>query len=80
MRAGGGLGQTVAVPQLATLARLARRLRVPIARGVLVADRDAWRLPPAATLFVQRKLGGLYLMAARLGARVDLRALLARSL
>lgn len=46
----------------------------------LVADRDAWRLPPAATLFVQRKLGGLYLMAARLGARVDLRALLARSL
>jgi signal transduction histidine kinase len=41
MRAGGGLGQTVAVPQLATLARLARRLQVPIARGVLVADRDA---------------------------------------
>jgi signal transduction histidine kinase len=41
MRAGGGLGQTVAVPQLATLARLARRLRVPISRGVLVADRDA---------------------------------------
>ncbi len=41
MRAGGGLGQTVAVPQLATLARLARRLQVPITRGVLVADRDA---------------------------------------
>jgi signal transduction histidine kinase len=41
MRAGGGLGQTIAVPQLATLARLARRLRVPISRGVLVADRDA---------------------------------------
>ena len=41
MRAGGGLGQALAVPQLATLARLAHRLRVPIARGVLVADRDA---------------------------------------
>ena len=44
----------------------------------LVSDREAWRLPPAATMFVQRKLGGLYLMAARLGARVDLRAVLAR--
>ncbi|WP_375403353.1 sensor histidine kinase [uncultured Sphingomonas sp.] len=41
MRAGGGLGQPVAVPQIATLARLARRLQVPIARGVIVADCDA---------------------------------------
>ncbi|PAX09332.1 sensor histidine kinase [Sphingomonas lenta] len=41
MRAGGGLGRPVAVPQLATLARLARRLQVPIARSVTVADRDA---------------------------------------
>ncbi|WP_375427859.1 sensor histidine kinase [uncultured Sphingomonas sp.] len=40
-RAGGGLGRTLAVPQLATIARLARRLQVPIARGVIVADRDA---------------------------------------
>jgi hypothetical protein len=51
------------------------------ARGTaLLADRAAWRLPPAATLLVQRKLGGLYLMAARLGARVDLAPLLARRL
>lgn len=41
MRAGGGLGRTVAVPQLATLARLAHRLRVPISRSVVVADSDA---------------------------------------
>lgn len=41
LRAGGQLGAPVAVPQLATLARLVRRLRVPIARGVVVADRDA---------------------------------------
>lgn len=41
MRAGGGLGRPVAVPQIATLARLARRLQVPIARNVTVADRDA---------------------------------------
>ncbi len=53
MRAGGGLGQPVAVPQLATLARLARRLRVPIARGVLVADRDA-----DIELFVRAQIDG----------------------
>lgn len=41
MRAGGGLGSAVSVPQLATLARLARRLQVPIARSVLVADHEA---------------------------------------
>lgn len=41
MRAGGGLGSALAVPQLATLARLARRLQVPIARSVLVADHEA---------------------------------------
>lgn len=46
-------------------------------RGTAVAlDRSAWRVPPAEALWVQRKLGGLYLLAARLGARVDLRALL----
>ena len=41
MRTGGGLGRPLGVPQLATLARLARRLQVPIARSVIVADRDA---------------------------------------
>jgi hypothetical protein len=46
-------------------------------RGTALAlDRSAWRVPPAEALWVQRKLGGLYLLAARLGARVDLRALL----
>ena len=47
-------------------------------RGMtLVQDRDTWRAPPPETLFVQRKLGGLYLLAARLQARVDLRKLVA---
>lgn len=50
-------------------------------RGTTLAlDRSAWRVPPAEALWVQRKLGGLYLLAARLGARVDLRALLGRYL
>ncbi len=47
-------------------------------RGTALAlDRSGWRVPPAETLWVQRKIGGLYLLCARLGAVVDLRALLA---
>ena len=38
---------------------------------------DFWHVPPADTLFVQRKLGGMYLLAARLEARLDVEALLA---
>ena len=37
----------------------------------LSLDRDFWHTPPADALFLHRKLGGLYLLAARLGARVD---------
>ena len=40
-RAGGAVGEPLAVVRLATLARLARRLGVLIARGVTVADADA---------------------------------------
>ncbi|MBC7480117.1 MAG: AarF/ABC1/UbiB kinase family protein [Pseudorhodobacter sp.] len=36
-------------------------------------DRDLAHVPPAATLFLHRKIGGMYLMAARLRARVVLR-------
>lgn len=36
-------------------------------------DRDLSHVPPAATLFLHRKIGGMYLMAARLRARVALR-------
>lgn len=38
-------------------------------------DRDLMHVPPAETLFLHRKIGGMYLLAARLRARVDLRAL-----
>ena len=39
-RAGGSIGRAVAVPQLATIARLARRLGIVVSRGVVVADRE----------------------------------------
>ncbi len=40
-RAGGALGGPLAVPQLATVARLAGRLGIIVSRGVLVADEYA---------------------------------------
>jgi predicted unusual protein kinase regulating ubiquinone biosynthesis (AarF/ABC1/UbiB family) len=40
---------------------------------VLGNDRDLAHVPPAATLFLHRKIGGMYLMAAKLRARVALR-------
>ncbi len=39
-RAGGAPGQPVAVPQIATLIRLAQRLGIPIGRTVVAADAD----------------------------------------
>lgn len=38
------------------------------------SDRAAWHIPPAETLFVQRKISGMALLAARLGAHVDIRS------
>jgi len=37
----------------------------------LALGRDFWHIPPVDTLFLHRKLGGMYLLAARLKARVD---------
>jgi predicted unusual protein kinase regulating ubiquinone biosynthesis (AarF/ABC1/UbiB family) len=43
-------------------------------RGLaLGTERDLAHVPPAATLFLHRKIAGTYLMAAKLGARVALR-------
>lgn len=45
-------------------------------QGMAMArDRTTWHLPPADTLFVQRKISGTALLAARLKARVDIRAM-----
>jgi len=46
-------------------------------RGMAIAAaQDFWHVPPADTLFVQRKLAGMYLLANRLKARVRIDDLL----
>jgi len=39
----------------------------------LTMEHNFWHTPPADALFIHRKLGGLFLLAKRLGARVDMR-------
>ncbi|MEC7742193.1 MAG: AarF/ABC1/UbiB kinase family protein [Pseudomonadota bacterium] len=41
----------------------------------MAADRSTWHIPPVETLFVQRKVSGTALLAARLEARIDVRKL-----
>lgn len=53
---------------------LAQRMRE--AGTALSMQHDYWHSPPADALFLHRKIGGLYLLAARLGARVNLQQLL----
>ena len=52
-----------------------RETVMPIAR-----DRESWHLPPAETLFVQRKVSGTALLGAKLKARVDVRGIVQRIL
>ena len=46
----------------------------------VAADRAAWHIPPADLLFVQRKISGTALLAARLRARIDVREMVMRYL
>ena len=46
----------------------------------IAQDRATWHIPPIDTLFVQRKISGTALLAARLKARVDVRAMVAGAL
>ncbi|WP_310388357.1 AarF/ABC1/UbiB kinase family protein [Roseateles sp.] len=52
---------------------MAQRLRD--AGMALGLDPDFWHIPPVDSLFLHRKLGGLFLLAARLRARVNVREL-----
>jgi predicted unusual protein kinase regulating ubiquinone biosynthesis (AarF/ABC1/UbiB family) len=52
-------------------------LRMRDASLALTPDRDDLPLPPVDAMFLQRKFAGLYLLASRLRARVDLGALVA---
>lgn len=46
-------------------------------RGMAFArDRAVWHVPPVETLFIQRKLAGVYLLSTRLKARADVRTML----
>lgn len=59
------------------------RAFVPIVREearALLADRASWHIPPIETLFVQRKVSGTALLAARLKARVPVRELAAAAI
>lgn len=40
--------------------------------------RDFWHIPPVDTVFINRKFGGIYMLASRLKAKVDVGALLER--
>ncbi|MEZ5536449.1 MAG: AarF/ABC1/UbiB kinase family protein [Thiolinea sp.] len=41
----------------------------------LSMEKEYWHTPPVDAVFLHRKLGGMYLLAARLKARVDINAL-----
>ncbi len=48
-------------------------------QGMAIAKaRDFWHIPPIETLFLQRKFGGMYLLASKLNARVKVKALMER--
>ncbi len=52
---------------------LSQRLRK--AGTILSMEQDYWHTPPANALFLHRKIGGIYLLAARLGAKVNIHQL-----
>jgi predicted unusual protein kinase regulating ubiquinone biosynthesis (AarF/ABC1/UbiB family) len=55
-------------------------VRIRDAGMTLSFDDGYWHTPPADAVFLHRKLGGLYLLAARLRTRIDVRAVLERHL
>ncbi|MGI2920312.1 ABC1 kinase family protein [Vibrio diabolicus] len=52
---------------------LAQKLRE--AGTILSMEQEYWHTPPANALFLHRKIGGMYLLAARIGAKVNIRQL-----
>ena len=59
------------------------RAFVPVVREeakAMIADRSTWHVPEVDTLFVQRKVSGTALLAARLQARVDVKGLAAAAI
>ncbi|MFH4601897.1 ABC1 kinase family protein [Vibrio diabolicus] len=52
---------------------LAQKLRE--AGTILSMEQEYWHTPPADALFLHRKIGGMYLLAARIDAKVNIRQL-----
>ncbi|EOX4442182.1 ABC1 kinase family protein [Vibrio alginolyticus] len=52
---------------------LAQKLRE--AGTILSMEQEYWHTPPADALFLHRKIGGMYLLAARIAAKVNIRQL-----
>lgn len=50
--------------------------RISEAGMTLSMEKGYWHTPPADALFLHRKLGGMFMLASRLQARVDVRQLL----
>ncbi len=46
----------------------------------IVADRASWHIPPADTLFLQRKVSGTALLAVKLRAQLPIRAMVSEAL
>jgi hypothetical protein len=44
----------------------------------LVGVKELWHLPPPDIAFIQRKLGGMFLLATRLKAQVNSHRLIAK--
>lgn len=42
----------------------------------LARNKNLWHVPPAETVFIQRKLGGIYMLAVRLKANINVAALI----
>ncbi|PTV96669.1 putative unusual protein kinase regulating ubiquinone biosynthesis (AarF/ABC1/UbiB family) [Rhodobacter aestuarii] len=51
-------------------------LRMRDAGMAMSEQREHMRIPPMDTLFLQRKFGGVYLLATKMGARINLRELI----
>ncbi len=58
----------------------ARAKRLSARAMEMAEDPNMTHIPPVETLFLQRKFGGMYLLASRLRARVDVGEILARRL
>ena len=59
------------------------RAFVPVVREeakAMIADRSTWHVPEVDTLFVQRKVSGTALLAARLKACVNVKGLAAEAI